>query len=282
MSRITSDYHSHHDRCGHATGTMFDYIESARMQGATHFGVSDHGPAYWLWGDHAQPWIQMAYSELINYVDEAKKLQSKYAKKLSVAVGIEADYIERREDDLARMLDAHDFDYVLGSVHYCGADQNGGLVSIFHKARWQHEDAEKTYADYYRLVILAAKSGMFDILSHITAIESYSPHLSEMLMASLYPPVADAIAESGCVVEINTSGYRKMEGDEPFPNRTMLKLLIERGVPLTFSSDCHHPEQVFYGRERVVSLLTELGVKIPIEPVFHTVKRKPIPVFPTG
>jgi histidinol-phosphatase (PHP family) len=276
---ITTDFHSHHDRCGHAQGKMRDYIESARTQGGTHFGVSDHAPAYWLWGDHPQSWIQMAISEMPRYVAEARDLQTEYQDKIAVSVGIEADYIEGREDDLARLLNSQSFDYVLGSVHHCGADQNGGLVSIFHRARWESEQPEKTFTDFYRLVIKAAESGLFDILSHLTAVESYSPPLSDALMARLYPPVADAVAKSGCIVEINTSGYRKMGGDEPFPNRTMLRLLIERGVPLTFSSDCHKPAEVFYARDRVEALLTELGVKTDTGFDLHRVKRNPIPVY---
>jgi hypothetical protein len=50
-------------------------------------------------------------------------------------------------------------------------------------------------------------------------------------------------------------------GEEPFPDRRMLRLLIERGVPLTFSSDCHRPDEVGFGAGRVLALLQELGVE---------------------
>ena len=280
---IVSDFHSHHYRCGHAFGTMRDYIESALAYGATYFGVSDHGPAYWLAGDHAKPGIQMALSEMPNYVAEARALQAEYADRIALSVGVEADYIEGREEDLALLLASQDFDYVLGSVHYCGADQKEEIVSIFNRSRWEREQPEETFREYYRLIIKAAESGLFDILSHLTAIESYSPPLTKILRDELYPPVADAVASSGCIVEINTSGYRKRGGEEPFPNRTMLKLLIERGVPLTFSSDCHNPTEVFYGRDRVELLLTELGVSLDIfidqGPTLHCVRRKPVPVY---
>lgn len=258
---------------------MADYIEAAIAQGMTAFGVSDHGPAYWLPGDHAQPGTQMALSEVGNYVAEAHELKARYASKINVLVGIEADWIEGREDDLRRLLNAHPFDYALGSVHYA----LGG--SIFNKNRWQREEPEAVFRAYYDNVARAARSGIFDILSHLTAAESYSPPLPDALAAELYPPVADAVAESGVAVEINTSGYRKMapgsgrSGDEPFPNRRMLKSLIERGVPLTFGADSHRPIEVGFASDRVYSLLRELGVNPDNPQPYRTRRGQTLQVF---
>jgi histidinol-phosphatase (PHP family) len=266
-SPIPFDFHSHHRRCGHAVGEMSDYIESAISRGLTAFGVSDHGPAYWLPGDHAQPGTQMACSEVGRYAAEAHELKARYADRIAVRVGIEADYIEGREADLQAILEAHPFDYALGSVHYALG------TSIFSRTRWLYEDAAAVYEDYYRQVALAAASGLFDILSHLTAVEAYGPPVTDEQAALWYPPVAEAVAASGCAVEVNTSGYRKMGGDEPFPNRRMLRLLIARGVPLTFGSDCHHPDEVGFGAARVASLLAELGVSPSAVKPFPTKRR---------
>ena len=274
---IPFDYHSHHARCGHAEGEMRDYINAAVSLGLTEFGVSDHGPAYFLPGDHALPQTQMALSEVGAYVKEARQLQAEYADKIVVRVGIEADFIEDEEDELRRILSENGpFDYVLGSVQYAFG------VSIFNKSRWEKGEApEEVYEEYYRLVILAAQSGIFDILSHLTAVEAYGPPIGDDLARLLYPPVADAVAQSGCLVEINTSGYRKMQGDEPFPNRKMLRLLIERGVSLTFGGDSHHPPQVGGDANRVADLLRELGVDISRGPQAFVVHRGPLLAFAT-
>lgn len=276
------DYHSHHYRCGHATGDMRDYIEAALMQGVASFGVSDHGPAYWVEGiDHAYPLTQMAISELPAYVAEARTLQSEYQGRIDVRVGVEADFVPERTAELAELLSLNRFDYVLGSVHYALGR------SVFDRTRWRQEDPVTVWRAYYKLVIEAAQSGMFDILSHLTVVEAYSPPLPSEVMSELYPPVADAVAESGCAVEVNTSGYRKMppgtdrSGDEPFPNRVMLRELIRRGVPLTFGSDCHRPHEVGFGRERVIALLAELNVDTR-EPVSLSIRREPIWVYRTG
>lgn len=272
---IAFDYHSHHWRCGHATGEMREYIETAIGLGMTAFGVSDHGPAYWAEGiDHPYPQTQMANSELPAYVADARAVQAEFKDRIDLRVGLEADFLPDRVAALGELLTIHSFDYVLGSVHYALGR------SVFDRARWREQDPEAVWRDYYARVIAAANSGLFDILSHLTVVEAYSPPLPNVLADELYPIVADAIGQAGCAVEINTSGYRKMGGDEPFPNRLMLRALIRRRVPLTFGSDSHRPHEVGFDRERVEALLRELGVATE-KPHRITVRRTPIWVYPT-
>jgi histidinol-phosphatase (PHP family) len=264
------DYHTHHVRCGHAQGTLRDYVQAALALDLSELGVSDHGPAYFLPGDHPLPGTQMARSELPRYVAEARGLQSEYAGRIALKVGLEADFVEGREDDLAELLDAQPFDYVLGSVHYVNGRH------IYDQSRWGGENAEVTYAAYYALIAQMAASGLFDVLSHLTAIEAYGPPLPDELSDRLYPPVVEAVRASGCVVEINTSGWRKMGPERgPFPNRKMLGMLALAGVPITFGSDAHRPDEVGYARAQAAQLLADIGLDIAdAQPM--TVRRGPL------
>jgi len=238
----------------------------------TTFGISDHGPAYWLDGDHAQPQTQMACSAVPGYVAEVQMERDHYAGRLDIRIGLEADWIPGRVDDLKHILGTHPFDYVLGSVHYILGR------SIFARTRWDNEDASDIYTAYYEELCRAAGSGLFDILSHLTAVEAYGPPIAPALAGSLYPMVADAIKESGCVVELNTSGYRKRpHGDDPFPNHRLLAELVSRRVPLTFGSDCHAPREVGYGAERILAALEHYGLYPTGTP--FTVQRGPILTF---
>lgn len=266
---ITFDYHSHNERCGHAAGTLSDYIEAAKLLGLNEFGVSDHSPVLFFEGDHALPHTAMPRSALGGYVAEGLELKDRYAGQIAVKLGLETDFWEGCEDAYRELLDAHPFDYALGSVHWVYG------VNIFWRPRWENEDAERTYREYYRLVIAAARSGMFDVLSHATACESFGPPIGEALSDDLYPPVVEAVRDAGLIVEVNTAGYRKMGGDDPFPNRKMLRLLVEAGVPLTFGSDSHRPDEVGFAQGRVEALLRDLDLDVD-DPRPVTVRRAPI------
>jgi len=267
------DYHTHHRRCGHAQGEMADYIEAGIALGLREIGVSDHCPFLFLPGDHPQPGTAMAASELPNYVAEARQLQERFAGRIAVRVGIEADFVPGFEDVYRETLAAHPLDYVLGSVHFVNGRH------IFDRTRWADEDATATYTAYYNLVARAAASGMFDVMSHLTAVEAYGPPLPDALGDRLYPPVVEAVKASGCAVEVNTSGFRKMGDDDPFPNRNLLALLVAAGVPLTFGSDAHRPGEVGHARDRVARLLAGLGLDMDAPPRPLTVRRGPLLTF---
>ena len=90
--------------------------------------------------------------------------------------------------------------------------------------------------------------------------------------------VANAIKESGCVVELNTSGYRKRPNDDdPFPNHRLLAELVSRRVPLTFGSDCHAPHEVGYGAERILKALESYGLEATGMPI--TIRRGSVLTF---
>jgi histidinol-phosphatase (PHP family) len=214
----------------------------------------------------------MACSSVTGYIAEVQLERENYEGRMDIKVGLEADWIPGRADDLLQILDSHPFDYVLGSVHYILGR------SIFARTRWANEDASDVYTAYYEELCRAAASGLFDVMSHLTAVEAYGPPIDPVLTGRLYPMVAAAIKESGCVVELNTSGYRKRpHADDPFPNHRLLEELVSRRVPLTFGSDCHAPHEVGYGSERILAALEHYGLQPSGTP--YTVKRGPILTF---
>ncbi|MCC7209448.1 MAG: histidinol-phosphatase [Anaerolineae bacterium] len=251
---ITVDYHTHNIRCGHAQGQIEDYIRAAIRLGLTDIGVSDHNPAYWLPGDDPMPTVSMAKSELEGYVDETLRLKAKYAGQINVRLGLECDYVEGMEDACREMLARHPFDYVIGSVHWV-QDAN-----IFHVRRWDGvTDALPIFAEYYRLIIKSAQSGLFDIVGHSTAMTAFAPKPLADGIEALQDEALAAINDAGLVMEVNTSGFRKMT-TEPFPTFRMIAAAHRLGIPLTFSSDSHRPEDVGYARDRIAAYFAQIGL----------------------
>ena len=251
---ITIDYHTHHYRCGHAQGNIEDYIKAAINKGLTEIGISDHAPIYWMDGNDPLPTIAMAKNELDGYVEEVLKLKEKYAGQIAVRLGIESDYIEDMDDVYAKVFEKYPFDYVLGSVHHVFK------VNVFERSRWSSGVKPiDMYREYYRLVAKSARTGLFDILSHTSAILAYAPQPFPVDVAEVQDEALVAIAEANALIEVNTSGYRKMNID-PFPTARMVEKAAELGIPMTFSSDSHRPDDVGYWRDKVEAILVRSGV----------------------
>lgn len=242
------DHHTHHRRCGHAVGEIEEYIEAALALGFEEIGITDHAPIYWKEGDHALPGIAMARSELAAYVEEVLALKQRYAGRIRVLLGLESDYAPGLDDIYREVLTSYPFDYVIGSVHQCLGSH------IYNASRWDTEQAEETYAEYFRLIRESAQSGLFDVLGHITGLMAYGPKPSAELLDTEFAATAEALAESGVAIEVNSSGLRKKTG-EPFPAVALLNRCLAAGVPVTYGSDSHRPDEVGYARDQVAKLL---------------------------
>ena len=127
-------------------------------------------------------------------------------------LGIEADFIAGREDRLATLLDAHDWDYVVGSVHFVGehaVDHDGYEV-------WDHRSQrpDELWRRYFVTLGEAARCGLFDILAHPDLVKIWGPSrpVPEGDLRRFYELAMDGIAESQIAVELSTAGLRKPVG----------------------------------------------------------------------
>ena len=88
---MLTNYHTHTTRCGHAEGTEEEYILTALRCGFKVLGFSDHTPwAYATPGFVSS--IRMLPSQLDDYVLTLRRLREKYADKLHIRIGLEAEY----------------------------------------------------------------------------------------------------------------------------------------------------------------------------------------------
>ncbi|SEU19003.1 histidinol-phosphatase [Paenibacillus sp. NFR01] len=249
------DLHTHHFRCGHADGSIRDYIEAGIAAGLNVIGISDHTPYFGAASDQAFPHIAMAKSQFAGYVDEVLALKKEYAGVIDVLLGIESDYFPKHAEVYRSTLAAYPFDYVIGSVHSVGG------VSIFNKGRWKGlgpKDKIAVKAQYYRLIADSARSGMFQILGHIDAMKGNYPQFSEIPADQEIDDCLRTIGECGVAIEINTSGGTKLSGGW-YPSDRILERALHYGVEVTFGSDAHKPSRVAEDRQAVAARLKDIG-----------------------
>jgi histidinol-phosphatase (PHP family) len=247
------DLHTHHERCGHASAAMPAYVDSALGLGLRTIAVTDHAPLLVEAGvDHPAPGMHMPASAWSGYLDEAVALRHSLAGRIEVLVGVEADYLPGREAAYRALLDDPRLDVVLGSVHYVDG------FHVYDRARWaRNDDVDAAYARYHALVRAAAATGMFDVMAHIDAMKARAPRPPSAPEREWDATVA-ALRAADVAVEINTSGYRKC--GEPFPAWGLIERLHAAGVPLTFGSDAHRPDEVHHAWSTVRDALRVRGI----------------------
>ncbi len=260
---MLTDYHLHlrPDEAGTTFERFFTaanverYRDAAAAAGIEELGVSEHvyrfRQALDLWSHPL--WLENANDDLDAYCE--------FVRGTSLRLGIECDYVPGAEARTAELLEARDFDYVVGSVHFVGE----GDAAVDHDGFdvWEGGgDAEEVWTRYFDHFNRCARSGLFDILAHPDLVKVWGRDrpLPEGDLRRFYEPAVEAIVAGGSAVELSTAGLRKPVG-ELYPARAFAELIARAGVPFALSSDAHLPEQVGFGYDRGVAFLEELGVE---------------------
>jgi histidinol-phosphatase (PHP family) len=254
--RGLADYHVHTFRCGHAGGASRDFVLRAIDRGLSEIGFTDHIPLYFLPEAERDPRLAMREEQFDDYVREVEALREEFAGEISVRLGLEADFAEGHEEELARWLSRADWDLVLGSVHWVA----GGWIDdpVRSPARFELEGADRLYDEYYRLLAAAARTGLFDVLTHFDLPKKHGHRPGRPRQAAERGAIV-AAAVSGCAVEISSAGLRKPVA-EAYPEPRLLSAIVAAGIPVTFSSDAHAPAEVGWGYERTIELARAAGV----------------------
>lgn len=253
MHKNLVDYHTHTARCGHAEGCMEAYVEAAIAAGLKEYGFSDHIPMYWLPEAQRDPGVAMPMHELEDYVTDVLRLRDRYPE-IPIRLGVEADFIPGWEAELVRVLEPYPWDYVIGSVHFIGDWACDDPARTERYAEW---DISELYAKFFALELMAARSGLFDILAHIDLIKKFG-HRPSSDLGRLYADVAEGIAQAGVAIELSTAGLRKPV-KEVYPNPALLTECCRRGVPIVISSDAHAPAEVAWGFADAAAVARESG-----------------------
>lgn len=255
-ARGLPDYHIHTFRCGHAGGDSRKYVEKALELGLLEIAFTDHIPLYFLPPEKRDPKLAMAERELDEYLEEVRRLEEEFAGTIAIRLGLEADYAEGFEEELARWLARADWDVVLGSVHHVAGDW---IDSPEARHRFPREGTENLYREYYRLLALAAGTGQFDVLTHFDLPKKFGARPDSPLAEAEGAAIA-AAAKAGLTVEVSSAGLRKPVG-EIYPEARLLRGLVEAGVDATFSSDAHAPAEVGWGYKETRAHAAACGVK---------------------
>jgi histidinol-phosphatase (PHP family) len=246
---VIVDYHMHlrdpNERIDHTVEAVERYVEAATKRGIDEIGFTEH--VYYfeqtrhLW--EQQYMLDRCVHDLDHYVGAVVEAKERG---LPVKLGVEVDYFPGIEADLRDTLARYPWDYLLGSVHFVDGfpvDQEPGLVEKLgpHEA-WRR---------YFVWLRNAARSGLFDSLSHPDLAKHHGPRPDAETVQWLHEETADAIEAAGICVEVSSAGLHKPVG-QLYPDPPLLAACHARGVPITLASDAHVPQNVGRDLDRAV------------------------------
>jgi histidinol-phosphatase (PHP family) len=243
------DYHMHlrdpAETIDHTVAGVERYVQAAGERGIDEIGFTEH--VYYFeqtsefWTDAYQN--DRCVYDLDVYVDAVVAAKERG---WPVKLGLEVDYVPGAEREMAELFGRYPFDYLLGSVHYADGfaiDAEPGAVEKL--------GPDEAWRRYFVWLRNAARSGLFDSLSHPDLIKHHGPRPDAETVAWLHEETADAIEAADVCVEVSAAGLRKPVG-EVYPDPALLEGCRRRGVPITTASDAHVPQDVGINLERAI------------------------------
>lgn len=245
------DYHLHTSRCCHACGTPRQYLLEAEAKGLSEIGFADHFPLGLFGVTECEP-VTMQPEELDDYIGDVAALQKTAT--IPVRLGVEVDYLPGKERETAKLLARYPFDYTIGSIHFL---DGWDFTNPAQAGRYETENINSLYDNYYSLVQEMAQSGLFQIIGHLDVIKKFA-FFPRSTCERMLAETCRILKKADVCVELNTSGWRAPVG-EAYPGEALLSVCREFSIPVTLGSDAHRPGDVGGGLQRALLLLHKVG-----------------------
>lgn len=251
------NYHTHTQRCKHATGVVRDYVECAVEQGIEVLGFSEHTP----FPDNRWLNVRLHMEELKEYCKEIEEAQAEFSQ-IKLVKGLECEYIEKfksfyKED----LIGKAGIEYLILAGHVLGP--NG-------ESPWNLEglvvDPKKDLRNYAEYLVKGMETGMFAFVAHPDVFGSfYIEWDEETLACSRY--ILEAAAALKMPLEINGYGLRKpmIETSEGkrlmYPWNKFWEVASQYDISVLANSDAHRPQDVGASIEKALEIAKYYGLK---------------------
>lgn len=256
-----SNFHMHSKYCD-GKGELMDYIEQARTLGMISIGFSSHAPV-----NFPCKWC-MPSDQLDTYLQEIDDLKSSVTD-IEIYRSLEVDYIPGR---ITPAQFNNTLDYTVGSIHFVDEWPDGtpweidgqhtlfleGLEKIFNG------DMRAVITRYFELTRKMVQTSEPTIVGHLDKIKIQNPgdkffRESDAWYRAEVAKTVDVIHKSRSVVEVNTRGIYQKKSSETYPSPWILEMLHAKKIPVTISSDAHHPSDIINRFSETASLLSDIG-----------------------
>ena len=258
-----SNFHTHSTYCD-GKSALAEVVVKAKEEKMISLGFSSHAPV-----PFDCRWC-MKSEKFKTYTTEIDLLKKENIS-LEIYAGLEVDFIP---GILSPDTYRDRLDYTIGSIHFVDQFGDGrrweidgthaffleGLQNIFQN------NARDAVSRYYTLTREMIETSKPDIVGHLDKIKIQNHDNSFFQETDLWyraevEKTLDAIADAGCILEVNTRGIYRKKTTTPYPSPWILEIAFKKNIPVTLSSDAHHPDDLTNQFKETAMLLSTIGYK---------------------
>ncbi len=257
---LTTDIHTH-TSYAHGASTVKEMFEKGKALGLKVHGFSEHSPRP-LGYDYPSEYREKLAYMLPIYVDEVKELQ-KSQNEVKVLFGMEVDWLEDEEEFVKQTSQMHDFDYLIGGIHFLGAWGFDAEQKDWDNLLYSQKAI--FFVNYYKTMQQMIRSKLFHTIAHpdlikIFAIDDFKKWRKEEKSLALIKETLILAKEYGIALEVSTAGLRK-PCKEMYPCEEIMTLVKELEIPITLASDGHCVNTIMAYFDELESYIKKFGIR---------------------
>ena len=255
---MIANYHTHTHRCGHAVGAEEAYVCNAIEAGLKILGFSDHTPYPFRNGYCSR--IRMGVEEFPEYAQKVGALKEKYADKIQIHLGVEAEYYPQLFPELLDILREQNTEYLILGQHYLYEEEQ----RIYAGTATDDESKLRQYCDQ---AIAGLYTGMFsclvhpDLMHYLGNADIYRSHMRRLCRAA---------KDCDIPLEMNLLGIQSKRN---YPSERFWEIAAEEGCSVILGVDAHQPEAFLDTQALQVgeSLISQFGLTKIDTLSFHSI-----------
>ena len=254
MSDFSADYHIHSSVSPDSKESYEGIFKAAEERGLSEIMITEHYEFFPR--DYHSRFFGEGYME--DYEKRFREAVAKYRGSLRIGFGIEFGQSNEDPEKAEKILEAFDFDYVIGSCHKI---DNIDLSQYDYKIIDKEALLDRYLKELYRI----AEAGLYDCLGHLDLPKRYAKRQGLELAISpedeRLERILRCVIRQGKGIEINTSGMRQGLS-ECLPSPGILKKYAALGGRIvTVGSDAHRAVDVAADLETAKSYMRTAGLE---------------------
>jgi histidinol-phosphatase (PHP family) len=245
------------------------YVKQAIDLGFHTLGFSSHAPVPF------ENTFALKEEQMKDYFSTIVNLKEKFRDQIKLLLSLEIDYIPGITRDFRDFRKAGNLDYTIGGVHLVREPGIDALWFIDGSKQETYDtglqllykgNARIGVEAYYRQIMEMVATQRPNLVAHLDKIKMHNKNRFFTEEESWYKDmvwktlkfIAD---ESDCILEVNTRGLYKQRSDTYFPSPAVLEQIHHLKIPVTISTDAHHPDELSLYIPEATAMLKEIGFR---------------------
>ena len=244
------DYHMHFEYGDYDENWVQGFFDAAERRRLDEIGITEHSHTFPEFkqlyyndlilddsfvGNFQQKWLKK--NKFKHTLDDYFNFMAKLKKNHKVKTGIEVCNFQD-QSAVKKILDTHDFDYIIGSVHFL---RGWAYDSSEIKSEWNNHELHEIYEWYTQEVEKLATAKLYDVLGHPFNIRLFK-NIPNFDVTEYLERVTKALKTADMAIDVNTGTRYRYPIEEISPYPEFMKVAAKYDLPIIISSDAHKPE----------------------------------------